>query len=59
MLNYDEYFIEGNQQSRKVGVNNREIMAETVNSEIESSDEENYTKSEVFTKRNTKRMMVK
>lgn len=34
-------------------------MAETVNSEIESSDEENHTKSEVFTKRNPKRMMAK
>ena len=45
MLNYDEYFIEGSQKSRKLGLNNREIMAETVNSEIESSDEENYSKS--------------
>jgi hypothetical protein len=45
MLNYDEYPIENSQVPKSATSKGPEMMAQTVNSEIESSDEETFTKS--------------
>jgi hypothetical protein len=50
MLNYDEYLIESRHLPALTASNCPEIMAQTVNSEVSSSDEENLAKSEMFSK---------
>jgi hypothetical protein len=59
MLNYDEYPIECSQIPKSATSGCPEIMAQTVNSEVESSEEDgSMTKSEVIYKRKDKKRVI-